>query len=93
MVVHQQDYTESILGRFPDEAGGPPKCVPTPYVTVMRLTMLGMFFNLVVPGLTGGDIVKVVQNSKINKKALDKAVNQRAKELVKKKLAKHAEHS
>ena len=32
--------------------------VATPYVTVMRLTMLGMFFNLVVPGLTGGDIVK-----------------------------------
>ena len=32
--------------------------VRTPYWTVARLTMLGMFFNLVVPGLTGGDVVK-----------------------------------
>ena len=32
--------------------------VPTRYVVVTRLTFLGMFFNLVIPGLTGGDIVK-----------------------------------
>ena len=32
--------------------------VSTAYKTVARLTMLGMFFNLVVPGLTGGDLVK-----------------------------------
>jgi len=31
---------------------------PTSYGTVLRLTLLGMFFNLVVPGLTGGDVVK-----------------------------------
>jgi uncharacterized membrane protein YbhN (UPF0104 family) len=32
--------------------------VATPYWTAARLTLLGMFFNLVVPGLTGGDVVK-----------------------------------
>lgn len=32
--------------------------VPTSYGSAARLTLLGMFFNLVVPGLTGGDIVK-----------------------------------
>ena len=31
---------------------------PTPYGTALRLSLLGMFFNLVVPGLTGGDVVK-----------------------------------
>jgi hypothetical protein len=28
--------------------------------TVFRLTYLGLFFNLIVPGLTGGDLIKVV---------------------------------
>jgi uncharacterized protein (TIRG00374 family) len=32
--------------------------VSTPYWTTVRLTLLGMFFNLVIPGLTGGDLVK-----------------------------------
>ncbi len=32
----------------------------TRLVTVFRLTYLGLFFNLIVPGLTGGDLVKVV---------------------------------
>lgn len=32
----------------------------TPFLSVFRLTFLGLFFNLVVPGLTGGDLVKVV---------------------------------
>ena len=31
---------------------------PTSYGTALRLTVLGMFFNLVFPGLTGGDVVK-----------------------------------
>jgi len=30
----------------------------TEYRTALRLTLLGVFFNLVVPGLTGGDVVK-----------------------------------
>jgi hypothetical protein len=32
----------------------------TRFGTVFRLTYLGLFFNLVIPGLTGGDLVKVV---------------------------------
>lgn len=30
------------------------------WVRTLRFTFLGMFFNLVVPGLTGGDVVKAV---------------------------------
>ena len=33
---------------------------PTSWFNAFRLTFLGMFFNLVVPGLTGGDVVKAV---------------------------------
>jgi hypothetical protein len=33
---------------------------PTTYVNAFRLSFLGLFFNLVVPGLTGGDVVKAV---------------------------------
>lgn len=33
---------------------------PTTWMTAMRLTFLGFFFNLVVPGLTGGDVIKAV---------------------------------
>jgi hypothetical protein len=33
---------------------------PASYVDALRLTSLGFFFNLVVPGLTGGDLVKAV---------------------------------
>ena len=33
---------------------------PTPLWTVLRLTFIGFFFNIVVPGLTGGDLVKAV---------------------------------
>ncbi len=33
---------------------------PTTLFTSVRLTFLGMFFNLVMPGLTGGDLVKAV---------------------------------
>lgn len=32
--------------------------VPTAYGRVARLTLLGMFWNLIVPGMTGGDVVK-----------------------------------
>lgn len=32
----------------------------TPFRSVFRLTFLGLFFNLVVPGLTGGDLIKAV---------------------------------
>lgn len=32
----------------------------TPITSVFRLTFLGLFFNLVVPGLTGGDLIKAV---------------------------------
>ncbi|MEM7307816.1 MAG: lysylphosphatidylglycerol synthase transmembrane domain-containing protein [Planctomycetota bacterium] len=32
----------------------------TSWLSAWRLTFLGMFFNLVVPGLTGGDVVKGV---------------------------------
>ncbi len=32
----------------------------TPYSSVFRLTFLGLFFNLIVPGLTGGDLIKAV---------------------------------
>lgn len=34
-------------------------CV-TSYWNTLRLTFLGFFFNLVVPGLTGGDVIKAV---------------------------------
>lgn len=34
-------------------------CVTT-YANAFRLTFLGLFFNLIVPGLTGGDLVKAV---------------------------------
>jgi hypothetical protein len=33
---------------------------PTSYGNAFRLSFLGLFFNLVVPGLTGGDVVKAV---------------------------------
>lgn len=33
---------------------------PTSVFTTLRLTLLGMFFNIVVPGLTGGDLVKAI---------------------------------
>lgn len=39
---------------------------PTRWVDAARLTFLGMFFNLVVPGLTGGDLVKGVIAAKEN---------------------------
>ncbi len=32
----------------------------TPLTSVFRLTFLGLFFNLIVPGLTGGDLIKAV---------------------------------
>ncbi len=32
----------------------------TRWTSAMRLTLLGFFFNLVVPGLTGGDVIKAV---------------------------------
>lgn len=32
----------------------------TKWTTALRLTFLGFFFNLVVPGLTGGDVIKAV---------------------------------
>jgi uncharacterized protein (TIRG00374 family) len=32
----------------------------TSYWNTLRLTFLGFFFNLVVPGLTGGDVIKAV---------------------------------
>ncbi len=34
-------------------------CVTT-YANAFRLSFLGLFFNLIVPGLTGGDVVKAV---------------------------------
>jgi uncharacterized protein (TIRG00374 family) len=39
---------------------------PTSWYDAARLTLLGMFFNLVVPGLTGGDVVKGVIAAKEN---------------------------
>lgn len=33
---------------------------PTTWWNVFRLTFLGFFFNLVMPGLTGGDVIKAV---------------------------------
>ena len=33
---------------------------PTSWWNALRLTFLGFFFNLVVPGLTGGDVIKAV---------------------------------
>jgi uncharacterized protein (TIRG00374 family) len=39
---------------------------PTSWFNACRLTFLGMFFNLVVPGLTGGDLVKGVIVAKEN---------------------------
>jgi hypothetical protein len=33
---------------------------PSTYANTTRLAWLGLFFNLVVPGLTGGDVVKAV---------------------------------
>jgi glycosyltransferase 2 family protein len=38
----------------------------TRWFGVVRLTLLGYFFNLVVPGLTGGDLVKAVIAAKEN---------------------------
>ncbi len=32
----------------------------TPYLSALRLTYVGLFFNLVVPGLTGGDLMRGV---------------------------------
>lgn len=37
---------------------------PTNYKTAARLTLLGLFFNLVLPGLTGGDVVKAAVAAK-----------------------------
>lgn len=34
-------------------------CVAT-YANAFRLTFLGLFFNLILPGLTGGDVVKAI---------------------------------
>ncbi len=39
---------------------------PTSFLNALRLTMLGIFFNSVVPGLTGGDLVKGVLAAKEN---------------------------
>lgn len=39
---------------------------PTTFPNALRLTMLGIFFNSVVPGLTGGDLVKGVLAAKEN---------------------------
>jgi uncharacterized protein (TIRG00374 family) len=33
---------------------------PTRYWSALRLTAIGFFFNIVVPGLTGGDLIKAV---------------------------------
>jgi glycosyltransferase 2 family protein len=33
---------------------------PTTFSNVFRLTFLGFFFNLIVPGLTGGDVIKAI---------------------------------
>ena len=33
---------------------------PTTWFNALRLTYLGLFFNFVVPGLTGGDVIKAV---------------------------------
>jgi uncharacterized protein (TIRG00374 family) len=33
---------------------------PARWTSTLRLTFLGFFFNLVVPGLTGGDVIKAV---------------------------------
>jgi uncharacterized protein (TIRG00374 family) len=33
---------------------------PTRYWPALRLTAIGFFFNIVVPGLTGGDVIKAV---------------------------------
>lgn len=38
----------------------------TSWFGALRLTLLGYFFNLVVPGLTGGDVVKAVIAAKEN---------------------------
>jgi uncharacterized protein (TIRG00374 family) len=37
---------------------------PTTWLTAMRLNVLGFFFNIVIPGLTGGDVVKAVMAAK-----------------------------
>lgn len=37
---------------------------PTTYKTAARLTLLGLFFNLIVPGLTGGDVIKAAVAAK-----------------------------
>ncbi len=39
---------------------------PTSWGNAFRLTFLGMFFNLAVPGLTGGDLIKGVIAAKEN---------------------------
>lgn len=33
---------------------------PTSWFNAVRLTFLGFFFNIVIPGLTGGDVIKAV---------------------------------
>jgi uncharacterized protein (TIRG00374 family) len=37
---------------------------PTGFGTATRLTLLGLFFNLVLPGLTGGDVIKAAVAAK-----------------------------
>lgn len=37
---------------------------PSSYGTAARLTLLGLFFNLVLPGLTGGDVIKAAVAAK-----------------------------
>ena len=37
---------------------------PTTWWTALRLNVLGFFFNIVIPGLTGGDVIKAVLAAK-----------------------------
>ena len=37
---------------------------PTTWLMALRLNVLGFFFNIVIPGLTGGDVVKAVMAAK-----------------------------
>jgi uncharacterized protein (TIRG00374 family) len=39
---------------------------PTSYWNALRLSCIGFFFNIVVPGLTGGDVVKAVMVARDN---------------------------
>ena len=39
---------------------------PTTLFNAVRLTFVGLFFNLVMPGLTGGDLVKAVAVAREN---------------------------